>query len=112
VTDRSTRAISSQAIGRGLPYRLYGGFLELHRQAPTAATPLAAVELPEIDDGPHFFYGLQWWFFGLLAIGGFVYLVYDEYQQRRTPREAVGPEPGSEAPQQPAVDREHHAGQV
>ena len=22
------------------------------------------VELPELDNGPHFFYGLQWWFFG------------------------------------------------
>ena len=50
----------------------------------TAEKPLAAVELPEINDGPHFFYGLQWWFFGLLAIGGFVYLVYDEWRQRRT----------------------------
>ena len=27
------------------------------------------MELPELDNGPHFFYGLQWWFFGLLALG-------------------------------------------
>lgn len=111
VTDRSTRAISSQAIGKGLLYPLYGGFLELHRQAPGAARPLGSVELPTIDDGPHFFYGLQWWFFGLLAVGGFCYLVYDEWQQRRTPA-AAEPEAASEAADEPTVDREHHAGQV
>ena len=83
-----------------MPYPLFGGFLELARQSPRADQPLAAVELPEINDGPHFFYGLQWWFFGLLAIGGFVYLVYDEWRQRRT---------RSEGADHPPVDRQHHA---
>ena len=100
VTDLSTRSISSRAIGSVVPYPLFGGFLELARQSPRADQPLAAVELPEINDGPHFFYGLQWWFFGLLAIGGFVYLVYDEWRQRRT---------RSEGADHPPVDRQHHA---
>ncbi len=100
VTDLSTRSISSRAIGSVVPYPLFGGFLELARQSPRAEKPLAAVELPEINDGPHFFYGLQWWFFGLLAIGGFVYLVYDEWRQRRT---------GSERADHAPVDRQHHA---
>ena len=34
---------------------------------PSRPTPLAPVELPELNNGPHFFYGLQWWFFGALA---------------------------------------------
>ena len=38
-------------------------------------TPLEPAELPDLGNGPHFFYGLQWWFFGLLAIFGFGYLV-------------------------------------
>jgi hypothetical protein len=38
------------------------------------------VELPELNNGPHFFYGLQWWFFGVLAIFGFGYLMYDEWR--------------------------------
>ena len=100
VTDLSTRTISSRAIGSVVPYPLFGGFLELARQSPRAEEPLAAVELPEINDGPHFFYGLQWWFFGLLAIGGFVYLVYDEWRQRRTRSEGADHAP---------VDRQHHA---
>ena len=47
---------------------------------PEPADPLLPVELPELDNGPHFFYGLQWWFFGALAIFGFCYLVYDEWR--------------------------------
>ena len=36
-----------------------------------------------MDEGPHFFYGLQWWFFGALAIFGFGYLMYDEWRGPR-----------------------------
>ena len=43
---------------------------------------LAPVELPELDNGPHFFYGLQWWFFGVLALFGFGYLAWDERRKR------------------------------
>ncbi len=46
-------------------------------------------ELPDVGNGPHFFYGLQWWFFGLLAVGGFGYLAYDEWRgpRKRAPDE-------------------------
>ena len=44
--------------------------------------PLEPAELPELNNGPHFFYGLQWWFFGVLAIFGFFYLAYDEWRKR------------------------------
>jgi cytochrome oxidase assembly protein ShyY1 len=100
LTDLSTRAISSAAVAKVVPYPVYGGFVLLTSQAPEAHDGLGGPELPEIDDGPHFFYGLQWWFFGLLAIVGFGYLAYDEWRQRRQP---------SEGPEHPAVDREHHA---
>ena len=60
-------------------------------------------ELPDLGNGPHFFYGLQWWFFGLLAVFGFFYLAYDEWTRR-------GAQPASERAQHPAVDGQHHAG--
>ena len=86
VSDRSTRAISSVAIGEALDREVYGGFVDLRSEDPEPAQPLALTELPELDNGPHFFYGLQWWFFGLLAVFGFGYLAYDE--RRRGPRGA------------------------
>lgn len=80
VTDRSARAVSSEAIGEAVGREVYGGFVELRSEDPPPATPLEPVQLPELDNGPHFFYGLQWWFFGLLAVGGFLYLLYDEWR--------------------------------
>ncbi len=91
VDDQSTRAISSVAIGEALDREVYGGFVELRSEDPEPEEPLEPVELPELDNGPHFFYGLQWWFFGVLAIFGFGYLAYDE--RKRGPR---GQRPGAQ----------------
>jgi len=104
VTDHSVRSVSSTAIGEALGLQLYGGFIDLDTETPAPRQPLGKAELPDLGDGPHFFYGLQWWFFGLLAIFGFFYLLYDEW---RGPRRRQGP---SEAAEQASVHREHDAG--
>lgn len=84
IAQMQTRAIDTQTIGRIVPYKLYGNFLDLAAQSPPPNHPLAAVDMPDdTGDGPHFFYGLQWWFFGVLAVFGFFYLLYDEVQRRR-----------------------------
>ncbi|QWC84994.1 SURF1 family protein [Nocardioidaceae bacterium] len=83
VTDGSTRAVSSVAIAPLLEGPVYGGFVDAETESPPAAEPLVATELPELGGGPHFFYGLQWWFFGALAVFGFFYLAYDERRQAR-----------------------------
>jgi cytochrome oxidase assembly protein ShyY1 len=90
VSDRSTRAISSTLIGAALGRTVYGGFVDLRSEDPEPATPLAGHQPPDLGEGPHFFYGLQWWFFGLLAIGGFAYLVYDEWRGTAAGRRAGG----------------------
>ena len=61
---------------------VYGGFVDAEVERPAPAKPLAKAELPDLGNGPHFFYGLQWWFFGLLAIFGFGYLAWDERRGR------------------------------
>ncbi len=88
VTDLSTRAISSEAIGEAIGQDTYGGFVILEEEDPEVAPEgerLQPVEMPELDEGPHFFYGLQWWFFGALAVFGFGYLAYDEWRRGRRP---------------------------
>ena len=122
VADRSARAISSVEIGKALAVPVYGGFVDLEKETPAPRTSLEAAEPPDLGNGPHFFYGLQWWFFGLLAVFGFGYLAYDERRRlhgpqlgppRRSwrPRDRSVGRPGgrSEDAEQPAVDREHHA---
>ncbi|MGA8255824.1 MAG: SURF1 family protein [Nocardioides sp.] len=84
VADLSTRAISSDQIGPAISQPVYDGFVDLKTEDPSPADPLRTRELPDLDNGPHFFYGLQWWFFGVLAVFGFGYLAYDE--RKRGPR--------------------------
>lgn len=88
VTDRSTRAVSSATIGPALERAVYGGFVHLRSEDPEPEEELLPVELPEPGNGPHFFYGLQWWFFGALAVFGFCYLAYDEWRGGRRARDA------------------------
>ena len=117
VSDHSTRSISSAQIGPAIGRETYGGFVELASEDPSSETPLEPAELPDLSNGPHFFYGLQWWFFGLLAVFGFGYLAYDEWRgnpgsaRQRRQRAAAAAE-DSETAQHPAVDGEHDAGQV
>ncbi|RJS47161.1 SURF1 family protein [Nocardioides cavernaquae] len=85
----STRAISSRTIAAETGLTTYQGFVQLDKESPEPATALRAGELPDLGNGPHFFYGLQWWFFGVLAIFGFGYLAYDEWRiltARKAPR--------------------------
>jgi cytochrome oxidase assembly protein ShyY1 len=107
VTDRSTRAINSERIADALDRELYGGFVELRSEDPPPETALARVELPELDNGPHFFYGLQWWFFGVLGVFGFFYLMYDEWRGARR-----GVRPGAGRRHEPKPPRERRVRQT
>ena len=82
VTDGSTRAVDSQEVADAVGRPLLEGFVQAAEEQPPAAEPLEPGELPDLTDGPHFFYGLQWWFFALLAGFGYVYLAYDEWRRR------------------------------
>jgi cytochrome oxidase assembly protein ShyY1 len=94
VTDLGTRAVSSTAIAPAIGRSLYGGFVYLQSESPSTRSALTPNPLPELNDGPHFFYGVQWWFFGALAIVGFFYLLYDE---RRLKMRGEDDEPTPEA---------------
>lgn len=83
VSNHSTRAVSSATIGPTLPFKVYGGFVDAQHEQPKPAHPLVRAELPDLGDGPHFFYGIQWWFFAGLAVFGFFYLAWDERKKRR-----------------------------
>lgn len=102
VTDHSTRSINSQEIAEATGLTTYHGFVDLQEETPPAAEQLERVELPDQSDGPHFFYGLQWWFFGLLAIVGFIWMAYDEWRGKN----------GSQAGHHPAVDGQDDPAQV
>ena len=45
-------------------------YIDLLRGNDPALTPAVAAELPELSDGPHMAYALQWVFFGGLVVYG------------------------------------------
>lgn len=81
--DGQVRLISSSAIADTVQYPLYGGYVEMTAVRPPATKALASPEAPSLDSGPHFFYGLQWWFFAALAVGGIAYFAWSEALTRR-----------------------------
>jgi cytochrome oxidase assembly protein ShyY1 len=98
VADRSTRAISSVAIGHTLPMRLYSGWVEADKQVPADSPKLENPEQPDLGNGPHLFYGIQWWFFAGLAVFGFLYLVWDERKKHRAAGTAPSVPPADRRP--------------
>ena len=112
---------AGMALGAALGLTTYGGFIDLDTEDPAPDDALEKAEPPDLSNGPHFFYGLQWWFFGLLAVGGFFYLMYDEWRggpgaqrlrrNRRHPEDdADDAARASERPEHATVDRNHDAG--
>jgi cytochrome oxidase assembly protein ShyY1 len=119
VVDASTRAISSTQIEPAIGVPTYGGFVQLLSESPKPATPLAKADPPDLSNGPHFFYALQWWFFGILALFGYGYLAWEEVTGRAERRRAHQPvqppvQPratasGSQRPHHSTVHRQHGA---
>jgi cytochrome oxidase assembly protein ShyY1 len=84
VEDGSTRAVSSRTIGPTLDHPVYAGFLDAESEDPAPVDEVVRPEVPDLGEGPHLFYGIQWWFFAALAVFGFGYLAWDE--RRHGPR--------------------------
>jgi cytochrome oxidase assembly protein ShyY1 len=82
VDNHSTRAIASTAIGPSLGYSVYAGFVDAQTESPAPTHTVVRPEKPDLGNGPHLFYGIQWWFFGALALFGFGYLAWDEWRKR------------------------------
>ncbi|MEU8246401.1 SURF1 family protein [Nonomuraea sp. NPDC048916] len=77
--------INSDAIGQGLPYRLLDGYVELTGQQPEVASAPEPVPAPDVGSGGglNLAYGVQWWLFIGVAIGGWLLLIRREVADRK-----------------------------
>jgi cytochrome oxidase assembly protein ShyY1 len=106
----AVRAISSAGISAAVPYPLYDGFVEATDEQPRTTPHPAAALAPDLGSGPHFFYGLQWFFFAILALGFWCYFAWTEYQQTQGKRPSA---PATlKGTRDAAVDRQHRPGDV
>ncbi|MCG5215735.1 SURF1 family cytochrome oxidase biogenesis protein [Streptosporangium soli] len=103
--------IDTPAIRAGLPYELLGGYVELTAQSPAAKPAPAPVPEPDIGGGGglNLAYGVQWWVFIVIAIGGWYFLIRREAADRRAAASAhedradQAPE-GEDGPERAAQD--------
>jgi hypothetical protein len=66
-----------------VPHPLVDGYVNLREQEPPVGDDLALEPEPDLGQGPHFFYALQWWFFGGLALVGWFWFARVELKERR-----------------------------
>ena len=97
--DGQMRLINSAAIAATLPYPVANGYIGLLTVDPPQTGDLQPVQLPEISDGPHFWYAVQWFMFTALGLAGVVVFIRGDLKARRAARAAAA----GAAPQQPPV---------
>ncbi|WP_113698999.1 SURF1 family protein [Nonomuraea lactucae] len=92
--------INTDGIGRALPYELVGGYVDLTVQRPPAGPAPEPVPPPEVGSGGglNLAYGVQWWLFIGVAVGGWILLIRREVADRRSEaREREAPEAAAPA---------------
>lgn len=76
------RLINSQALGRVLPYPVVEGYLGALSIAPEQSGGLVPVEPPELTEGSHLAYAVQWFMFAGMAGIGLIVLIRSDLRAR------------------------------
>jgi cytochrome oxidase assembly protein ShyY1 len=101
--DGTARLINGPDFAPVLGLTLYDGYVIADHQEPASDPAFLGLPGPEIDNGPHFFYALQWFFFAVMAIGGLVYFSRQDVRGDKAAEGAAGDGPGSEGGSEPAA---------
>lgn len=95
--DGTMRLINSEAVGATLPYDLVDGYIGAIESTPADVAGLVAVAPPELTEGSHFSYALQWFAFATIAGVGLVLLIRSDLRDRRAARERAESAEGASA---------------
>jgi cytochrome oxidase assembly protein ShyY1 len=79
----SVRYINSDALATALPYPVLNGYIGALTVNPPQQGGFVPVATPELSDGPHFWYAIQWFLFTALAVLGIVVFIRGDLRERR-----------------------------
>ena len=79
----SIRLVNSVRIGEALGRPLVDGYIGLLTVDPPQTGEFMPVEPPEVSDGPHFWYAVQWFMFTAIAAVGLVVFIRNDVRDRR-----------------------------
>jgi cytochrome oxidase assembly protein ShyY1 len=85
--NNQMRLINSDAIAATLPYPLASGYIGLLTIQPEQQGGFQPVKLPDLSEGPHFWYAVQWFMFTAVAVAGIVVFIRGDLRTRREERE-------------------------
>jgi cytochrome oxidase assembly protein ShyY1 len=85
----SVRYINSDALATALPYPVLNGYIGALSVDPPQAGGFTPVATPELSDGPHFWYAVQWFLFTALAVLGIVVFIRGDLRDRRAAQAAA-----------------------
>lgn len=85
--DNQIRLINSDAIAATLPYPVASGYIGLLTVQPEQQGGFQPIQLPELSEGPHFWYAVQWFMFTGVAVAGIVVFIRSDLRARREERE-------------------------
>jgi surfeit locus 1 family protein len=83
--------LDGSGLREQLPYRVSSLYLQELPDAVAAAGQPVALPVPELDDGPHLGYAIQWFSFGLIALVGWLVLLVR--REGRAAEEGAGGRP-------------------
>lgn len=88
--NQRMRLVNSAALAKQLPYPVLDGFLGATSVTPAQSGELLPMVTPELTEGPHLSYAVQWFCFtGIAVLGCFVLIRGDIRERRKAQREAA-----------------------
>lgn len=90
--NNQVRLVNAGAIGRTLPYPVVDGYVSLTESVPPQDGGFRPVALPELTEGPHLSYAVQWFLFTVIGVVGMVVLIRGDIRERRKARAAAAAE--------------------
>lgn len=97
----AVRLINGPAIGTWLGTDVLDGYIGLLQVTPAQDGPFVPVVTPTLDDGPHFWYAVQWFMFTGIALTGLIVFIRGDIVARRTLRAATASTAQATSPTQP-----------
>ena len=85
--NNQMRLINSNAIAGTLPYPITSGYIGLLTVEPQQEGGFQPIQLPELSEGPHFWYAVQWFMFTAVALAGIVVFIRSDLRARREERD-------------------------
>lgn len=81
--DGMMRLINAPAISKDLGYPVLDGYIGLLQITPAQSGNLTPIVPPSLDEGPHFWYAVQWFMFAGIAVVGVIVFIRSDLRGTR-----------------------------